>query len=61
MRQEKLHWSDLLNVFLWHKYSREALVQDDTAYVALLRVQKFVEFALDALERPSTVEVDEEK
>lgn len=54
MRQVKLNWSDLLNVWLWHAHSAQGLVQDDTAYVALLRIQKFVEYALSALEAPPT-------
>lgn len=56
----KLNWCDLLNIWLWHRYSNDELVNDDTAYVALLRVAKFVDFAITALEAPTPVEKPEE-
>jgi len=60
-RQVKLNWSDLLNVWLWHRHSTEGLVNDDTAYVALLRLLKFVEYAIRCLEETPTVDEPEEK
>lgn len=57
----KLRWSDLLNIWLWHRYPREGLVTDDLAYVAMLRVLKFVESAVAVLENPATIERNGEK
>lgn len=59
-RQIKLNWSDLLNIWLWHRYANDELVNDDTAYVALLRVLKFVEYALAALEENPPVDEPKE-
>jgi len=52
MKEKKLRWHDLLNIWLWHAHSDEHLVQDDTAYVALLRTREWIELALSALETP---------
>jgi len=54
--KNKLMWSDLLNVWLWHAYSDDKLVQDDTAYVALLRLKRWVDEALGILEGETTTE-----
>jgi len=54
--KNKLMWSDLLNVWLWHAYSDDKLVQDDTAYVALLRLKRWIDEALGVLESETTSE-----
>lgn len=54
-RETELRWPDLLNLYLWHRYGSE-FVQDDTAYIAALRVEKWVNKAIGALEREPTTE-----
>lgn len=54
--KNKLRWEDLLNIWLWHAYSDASLVQDDTAYVALLRTKRWIDEALGALESEPTTE-----
>lgn len=61
MKQVKLMWSDLLNLWLWHSRPNDDLVNDDLAYVACLRIQKFVEYALWSMERPVAPEGSEQK
>lgn len=58
--KNKLRWSDLLNIWLWHAYGNDQLVQDDTAYVALLRTKRWVDEALGILESPAGSEPTEE-
>lgn len=50
--KSKLRWSDLLNIWLWHAYADDGLVQDDTAYVAILRTKRWIDEALGVLESP---------
>lgn len=61
MKQVKLNWSDLINIWLWFARPNDGLVQDDTAYVALLRVGKYVEYALAVLENQPAVDEGEKK
>jgi len=47
----KLRMHDVATIVAWH---HGMSVTDDQAYVALLRMLKFIEFALDVLERHPT-------
>jgi len=60
-RQTKLNWADLVTVYLWHAFPKESMIEDDRAYVALLRMKEFVEFALAAIEAPAPVKLDQEE
>lgn len=60
-KQVKLRWSDLLNVWLWHRFPKDELVTDDLAYVAMLRIGKFVEYALATLEHDAPVDGGEQQ
>jgi len=57
--KNKLKWSDLLNIWLWHAHSGEQLVQDDTAYIALLRTKRWVDEAIGVLEEEPSPEPEE--
>jgi len=59
-RQERLDLHDVAMIIAWN---RNMEVGDDTAYIALLRLLKFVEYALSVLEAPTAPidSVDEEK
>jgi len=48
----RLRMHDVATIVAWH---HNMSVTDDQAYVALLRVLKFVQFALEVLERHPTV------
>jgi len=54
-REERLLWADLVTIYLWHRYPKESLIEDDRAWVALLRVSKWIEFALSAIEAPAPI------
>lgn len=60
-RQKRLLWADLVQVYLWHAFPKDALVTDDQAWVSLLRMKEYVEFALSAIEAPAPVQLDEEQ
>jgi len=61
MKQRKLLWADLITIYLWHTYPKESMIEDDRAWVALLRIKEFVEFALAAIETPVPVKFDEQE
>jgi len=56
-----LNWADLVTVYLWHAFPKESMIEDDRAWVALLRIKEFVEFALAAIEAPAPVQIDQKK
>jgi len=60
MKQVKLLWADLITVYLWHAFPKESMIEDDRAWVALLRIREFVEFALRAIESPAPIKLHEE-
>jgi len=57
-KQAKLMWHWLAIVYVWHVGGD---VDDETAYVALTRLRKFVDEAIAVLEGPTPSELDEEK
>jgi len=62
MKTEKLLWADLITVYLWHTYPKESMIDDDRAWVALLRILHYVEWALKTIEAPAPLStLDEEK
>jgi len=61
MKQVRLLWADLITVYLWHAFPKESMIEDDRAWVALLRIREYVEFALKAIETPIPVKLDEEE
>jgi len=61
MKQVRLLWADLITIYLWHAFPKESMIEDDRAWVALLRIMEYVEFALKAIEAPAPVKLDEEK
>ena len=60
MKQVRLLWADLITVYLWHAYPKESMIEDDRAWVALIRIAEFVKFALSAIEAPAPTKLDEE-
>lgn len=58
MKEEKLLWHWLAVVYVW---SVGGDVDDETAYVALTRLKKFVDRSLGILESPGSVAQPEEK
>lgn len=59
IRKLDLHWSDLMNLWLWNHFANRELVTDDQAFTAALRVREFVERAIEVL-TGSQSSVDEE-
>lgn len=57
-RKLKRFISDAFVVYLWKR--GDFGVDDDLAYVALLRIRELVEDALSVLENRTTIQVDEE-
>lgn len=49
MTEPKLNWQALINLYLWHRYPKDALITDDTAYVSALHVRDFVNQVLRAI------------
>lgn len=58
MKEEKLLWHWLAIVYVW---SVGGDVDDETAYVALTRLKKYVDRSLGILDAPTIVERPEEK
>jgi len=60
MKEYKLLWHDMLNIYMWHRYPKEALVTDEIAWIALCRLDEWIKYALSALEDESSNAVSEE-
>jgi len=58
MEQIKLRMHDIATIVAWH---HNMSVTDDQAYVSLLRILKFVEYALAVLEEHTPVDEPKEK
>lgn len=49
MKQPKLNWQALVNLYLWHAYPKDALITDDTAYVSALHIRDFCNDTIKAI------------
>jgi len=59
-KEIKLFWQTMVTVYLWARYPKESLVDDGTAFNALLVLREYVEDAI-AILTESTVDDTEEK
>jgi len=48
-RETKLFWQTMVTVYLWARYPQESLVDDNTAFNALLVLREYVEDAIHVL------------
>lgn len=44
--KSKLFWQELVSLYLWHAYPREAFTSDDTAYAIALHIRDFCDDVL---------------